>query len=444
MGIHKVDQKSVSYRILWYAIKVWYQFFFYRKIEVSHQERVPQKGAIVFAGNHQNALMDALALLFSAKRTIVFLARADIFKKNFVAEMLYFLRILPVFRPRDGHSEVKKNQETFDKTTEVLEKNMGLAIFPEGTHVDKHSLTTLKKGFARIVYQTEEGNDFNMDIKIVPVGILYSNYQDCQSVLSINYGEPISLSKYYQLYQEHPAKAYNKAAEDLSQAIKKYMVHIEDDKYYESIDFLQTNFQTSILGGKKYKNRIEAGQEAVSKIVKVQEDKPSSFEAIHHATSKFLSLSTMMTPKQRSLFIHWNSSEFAVQALLFILLLPVLFWAYAVLFFPVLISKISTIPIQDTQFKSTIKFVVTLIVFPLFFIVELLVFQTVFPYLSGFYFLGIYLVSLILAVLSAAWIRRSFNRCYLFIMKLAHPKKWNQWTVLVSSIKNMLLENCNK
>jgi hypothetical protein len=29
-------------------------------------------------------------------------------------------------------------------------------------------------------------------------------------------------------------------------------------------------------------------------------------------------------------------------------------------------------------------------------------------------------------------------------MKLAHPKKWNQWTVLVSSIKNMLLENCNK
>ena len=57
--------------------------------------------------------MDALAVLFTHNGQPVFLARADIFKKKMIAAILYFLKILPVYRIRDGFSSLKANDEIF-------------------------------------------------------------------------------------------------------------------------------------------------------------------------------------------------------------------------------------------------------------------------------------------------------------------------------------------
>jgi len=56
---------------------------FYGEYIVNGRENIPEKGPVIFASNHLNALMDALAVISTLphKVPIVYLARADYFKK---------------------------------------------------------------------------------------------------------------------------------------------------------------------------------------------------------------------------------------------------------------------------------------------------------------------------------------------------------------------------
>jgi 1-acyl-sn-glycerol-3-phosphate acyltransferase len=113
--------------------------------------------------------MDALAVLFTHKGQPIFLARADIFKSKFIASLLFFLKILPVYRLRDGFDNVKSNDIIFNKTIDVLRNKNGLVILPEGSHEGVRRLRQLKKGICRIAFQADEATGFNLNIKIIPV-----------------------------------------------------------------------------------------------------------------------------------------------------------------------------------------------------------------------------------------------------------------------------------
>ena len=103
-------------------------YFFYRKIDVIGAKNVPDTGPVIFTPNHQNALMDALMVLCTRNRQPVFIARADIFKKPLIIAILHFLRILPVYRKRDGGNSSDNNQETFDMILKVLHSRQAVGI----------------------------------------------------------------------------------------------------------------------------------------------------------------------------------------------------------------------------------------------------------------------------------------------------------------------------
>ena len=79
---------------------------------------------------------------------VVFLARADIFKGKMLIRILTFLNIMPIYRIRDGYENVKRNDEVFEKTNQVMRNRYNpLGIFPEGNHGDRRRLTEPCKGF---------------------------------------------------------------------------------------------------------------------------------------------------------------------------------------------------------------------------------------------------------------------------------------------------------
>ncbi|MBR5184038.1 MAG: 1-acyl-sn-glycerol-3-phosphate acyltransferase, partial [Bacteroidales bacterium] len=84
----------------------------YKRIRYTGLENIPQDGAVIYAPNHANALMDALIILAMDPKPKVFVARADIFKNPALAKIFKFLKIMPIMRMRDGINEVKKNNET--------------------------------------------------------------------------------------------------------------------------------------------------------------------------------------------------------------------------------------------------------------------------------------------------------------------------------------------
>ncbi|HOS71927.1 MAG TPA: hypothetical protein PLZ75_05700, partial [Bacteroidales bacterium] len=165
---------------------------------------------------------------------------ADIFRNKTIAEILYFLKILPVYRIRDGFSSLKENDEIFKKTVDVLRNKNGLVILPEGDHAGYRRLRQLKKGICRIAFQADEASGFEMKIKIIPVGLEFTNYQRFRQVLTVVYGKAVEVDEYHELYRKNPEVAHNQLRERLSGEMKMLMVHIDSKEDYEAIDELRS------------------------------------------------------------------------------------------------------------------------------------------------------------------------------------------------------------
>lgn len=208
---------------------------FRKMVFTGKKENVSKKRPVILAPNHRNALLDALLLVYSSyhAKQVVFLARADIFKQKFIAWLLKGMRIMPVFRIRDGKDNLDKNNEIFDNAARVLTKNSPLALFPEGRHNPKQSLLPIQKAVPRIVLPTEASLDFELRSQIVPVAIYYRDMAAFLTDVYVTFGEPIEVSEYRELYRENPGLAINKLRQELEKRLKSMVVDIRNDAYYD-------------------------------------------------------------------------------------------------------------------------------------------------------------------------------------------------------------------
>ena len=211
---------------------------FFKKIKVVNSNNIPKSGPILFVPNHQNALLDALLVVTHNKRKTHFLARADAFKFKIFKRGLSYLKMLPVYRIRDGFSSINQNEAIFERCYEILNKGECVCIFPEGNHDLKRRLRPLSKGFTRIVIGALDNNP-DMNLKIVPVGLNYTDHQSFHGSVSIYFGEPIDAKKYYTRDFNTDSKLIKK---EVSNALKKLIVHIEDlDIYNEKMALIKSH-----------------------------------------------------------------------------------------------------------------------------------------------------------------------------------------------------------
>jgi 1-acyl-sn-glycerol-3-phosphate acyltransferase len=379
MGKEKIEKYSARYALFKQAVAFWHDKIFYRKIIVMGSENINPYDHLIFAPNHQNALMDALAVLFTHKGQPVFLARADIFKNKAVASFLYFMKILPVYRIRDGFSTLKSNDEVFLKTIDVLRNKNGLVILPEGDHAGFRRLRQLKKGICRVAFQADEATDFTLKIKIIPVGIEYTNYARLRQALTVIYGKPIEVSEYHQLYREAPEKAFNILRDRISAELKKVMVHIESADDYEAIDELRSiingKYSDSIKSPKIYRDRS-----LIDKLNKLKLSDPKTFNRI-------CALSLQVKKKAKDLNVTYRLLEkkkhrpgWLIAGLVGLLLtFPI--WLFGNIFTLTFLTlpELQIRKTKDVQFHSSLRFglslVLAFIFLPVYLILSLLIFS---------------------------------------------------------------------
>lgn len=205
--------------------------FYFNKVRVYGKENVKGDGPFLFVANHQNAFMDGLLIVTVNRVPVHFLIRADIFKKKFAAAMLRMLKLMPVYRIRDGAENLHKNEEQFNACIRLFKKKESVLIFPEGNHGHTRKLRPLSKGFTRIVFEAQRQHP-EMNLQIVPTGINYSHHTAFNSRVSIYYGKPIPAAEYY---KEPLAIQTNLFRERMASEIKKLIAHIDDDARYDEI-----------------------------------------------------------------------------------------------------------------------------------------------------------------------------------------------------------------
>jgi 1-acyl-sn-glycerol-3-phosphate acyltransferase len=372
MGFQNIENKSVSYTLLKFWAQWWHNKIFYRKVIVVNPENIPENGHLIFTPNHQNALMDALGPLFTIPRLLVFLARADIFRKPRVAKILYFLKILPVFRIRDGYDSLKKNDAIFQKTVDVINSGDGLVILPEGYHVGLHKLRPLKKGFARIAFKAEEENDFSMNIRIVPIGLYYSDYESFRSILLVNFGKSIAVSDYFELYRNNPAIGIGQLKDDLHEAIKPLMINIESENYYSLYNQLRQYRASQIKLEKKSEiQQFYAQQEIINKLKGIEQKFPAKMNDLNELVNNLEN--ALNASKLDYEIIGKGAPNFMnlVFNFLFIFLgFPFFIYGYLNNFIPWQASVSIAGKVKDPQFRSSIKYLLSLFLFPIFYILQ--------------------------------------------------------------------------
>ena len=206
----------------------------YRKILHVGKENIPQDGAIIFAPNHTNTLMDALVVLCYDYTPKVFVARADIFKNPVLAKIFHFLKIMPIMRQRDGFQAVKKNQEIINKSVDVLKDRIPFCIFPEGTHQAKYSSLPLSKGIFRIAFQAHELMP-DVPLYIVPIGVRYGDFFRFRSTLRMEFGKPINVGEFIQANENLTPQEQTNAMKDLlTERLHDTLFHIPNDDDYQA------------------------------------------------------------------------------------------------------------------------------------------------------------------------------------------------------------------
>lgn len=269
----KIYEYDTVYKILcWYC--EWQFRGSYRRLRYVGRENLPKDGAVIYAPNHCNALMDALAVLFVDGERKVFVARADIFKKPLLKKALTKIKIMPIHRVRDGFRSVLNTEQAIENSIEVLNNGAPFCILPEGTHRPMHSLLPLGKGISRIALGAARGLEGSKHLYIVPVGCEYGDYFRYRSTLVVNIGKPVDITEFV---AAHADKSDPELLSDLREltadAIRPQIVWIPDDEDYEAIWQL-CKLESGDISEYRPEERLKANQAAAARLAGLRESAP--------------------------------------------------------------------------------------------------------------------------------------------------------------------------
>lgn len=375
MGRDKIYEKDWRYTLL-KPIVDWNLRHSYRKVEVRGKENIPQDGAIMIAPNHCNTLMDALVILRAFNDQTVFGARADIFNKPLIARIMYFLRILPMVRQRDGLRNVLKNHETQETIVETLEHGVRFCMYPEGRHRPAHSLQTLGKGTFRAVLAANAKFGDKMPVYIIPTGIEYGDYFRFRSTSLITFGKPINVTEYVKGQNvDNEVQLIEPLRKELASRMSELITFIKDDA-----DLYRKWVLTKILAvseGRMYGNYGTSLYEGMLANRKTVDSIEKAFEADPEAMSELLEKTDEFEKKRRrkGLSIYSFSRKNSILKVIGKILAAIIGLPYyifsAIISAPMWLAyKFLQSRIRDKAFHNTIGFGVKLalglILFPIY------------------------------------------------------------------------------
>lgn len=235
-----MSDKNFFYNLLRTYVRFWHNVIFYRKVEIKNfPKNLSANTPLLIVSNHQNTLMDALAVVLNVGvRQPYFLTRADLFKKDFVRKLLMSLKMLPVYRLRDGIDEMQQNDEIFQTCVQILSNGGTLAAFPEGNHGIQYHLRPFKKGLARIAFRAETEHDWKINLQILPCGLYYTHCQKMGERLVINFGEPFKVSDFKTDFEQNQPRALTQITRRMSDEIKSLMLHFDDLPNHDTLKWL--------------------------------------------------------------------------------------------------------------------------------------------------------------------------------------------------------------
>lgn len=444
-------RNSWSWRLLGKYI-FFMQRLFYKSIVVVGRENIPRDCPVIFAPNHQNALMDPLAVLLASDMQTVFLARADVFRKPLLRKIFIWLKMLPVYRIRDGKDNLQNNEQSFDLAIEVLENKQSIGIFPEAAHSDKRSLLPLKKGVPRVAFLAEEKNNFRLGLRIVPVGIYYSRYDTMGGVLHVRFGEAIEVAAFEADYHENPQKAHLLLRDAIAAGIRTLAIDITRKGWYESYESMLSLVTRKLAKRMDRRKNIRdrefnAQKQIIDALDHYMDAQPDALDAIKAKVDEYEKTKRAYRLSDKTLYWRWPIIPgLIVGSVLILAGLPLFLYGFinniAAYFLPRRITRM----FKDKQFHSSVKFLWGALVVPFLYLLQSLILWIVF---GKAWIAATYLLTLPFISAYAHWYAEQaafmLKRWRLFFLRKTHPTKMKALKALqediIRSVEQILLNS---
>ncbi len=403
---------------------LWYNLFrlgitktglslFYRKIEIVGRENIPKDKPFMILPNHQNSFMDALVVCTQMPGFIFFLTRAGAFSTPFMNWFLRSLNMLPVYRVRDGLSSVTKNNEIFDQCVENLKKRHPILVFPEANHDLRRRVRPLSKGFTRIAFDAEAKNNWEMDLQMLPVGVNYEEHRRSRNKVRVVFGEPIPMKNYKEIFEQDERKAANQLKNDVSNGMKKTVMHVPNLDHYPAMQVVLTDLENDVSN---YLNPDTANKNVAKVATVISEDEiEAGKNVVEISNAHDISVKTINGRKK-----PW---------ILLILLSPLYLFSWVNNIIPYLpIRKMIRDKIKDKAFDASIKFVLGLALFPLFWIlISLILLMSGVPALYIWIYLGLSVFTSIYFKTANTFLREATTKKRLEGLKKSHPDEYQSF-----------------
>jgi 1-acyl-sn-glycerol-3-phosphate acyltransferase len=216
-----MDRFYAAVRVI---VRFWVWFFF-KRVDVRHPERLPAGGAVLLCINHPNNLIDSLLVGAAVRRKVHYMATAALFRNPLLARFLTACGVIPVYRKADDPDKMDKNVDAFAACFAAFDRGCVVAIYPEGTTHAESRVQRIKTGAARIALGYEARGTGRL--ALVPVGLTFETRKAFGGRVLVSFGEPVPVAAYRNAYAGDPAKAVDELTTVIQWAMEREVVHVE-------------------------------------------------------------------------------------------------------------------------------------------------------------------------------------------------------------------------
>lgn len=162
---------------------------YFRRIIVYGKENVPKDVPLIVASNHPSAFMEASVLAIKVGRQIHFMVRGDVFNPKF-RWLFKWTNQIPIYRQKDGISNLRKNASSFDLTYRKLAEGEAVLIFPEAKSILEKKMRPIQRGTAHLAFGTLPYLQNGTELWIIPVGVNFMDPRIPGTDVVVQFGKP--------------------------------------------------------------------------------------------------------------------------------------------------------------------------------------------------------------------------------------------------------------
>lgn len=254
-------QGTRVYRWTWSVADVALRLF-YRRVDGVDVGNLPSSGPVVLAANHPNYIIDALAIAVQTPRQIHFVAKGPLVDRYpLLSRFIRALGVVPVFRPEDGRARMVKNRASFAHSASLLESGGVICIFAEGESHAEREVRELRTGTARIVLEAEERNDYELNVRVVPVGLYFARSDRFFSDGVVVFGRALDTTSFREQHAVDPAAAVRGLTDAIQERLQQLTLHVPDPDWAEFAEQMRDLSAQSLDAEAGAESELREGQE---------------------------------------------------------------------------------------------------------------------------------------------------------------------------------------